>query len=111
MLWNCPHCGLPISTKTIISTRLANEGNRRAMFCPHCRAEVEMNVNPVEYWQLILPVLGLLALWGASRNGSQASMVLAAVVVGAGFFGTIYVNKRLLATWQRFRKPKGPDAT
>lgn len=105
MLWTCPHCQHPVSTKTVVSTRVANEENRRAWFCPHCRAEMEMNVNPAEYWQLFIPALGLLALWGASRTGTQESMALAAVVVIGGIVATLYINKKLLANWQRFRKP------
>ena len=105
MLWNCPHCPHTLSPKTIKSERIAVEGNRRAMRCPACNGEVEMNVHPSEYWQVVIPLLGLFALWGASRNTSTASLVMAAVVVGGGLAATLYIRNQLLARWQRFRVP------
>ena len=108
MLWNCPHCPQGISPKTVKSERIAAEGNRRAMRCPHCNGELEMNVHPAEYWQVVIPVLGLFALWSASRNGSTASMAMAALVVGGGLAATLYIKNKVLALWQRFRAPAGP---
>ena len=105
MLWNCPHCQLGISPKTIKAEHIPHEGNRRAMRCPHCNAEVEMNVHPAEYWQVVIPVLGLFALWTASRNGSTPSMVMAAIVVGGGLIATLYIRNKTLGMWQRFRAP------
>ena len=106
MLWNCPHCQHAITDRTIKSVKVASEKNRRAMQCPACQGEVEMNVHSSEYWQIIIPVLGLLALWGASRNSnSTASMVLAAVMVGGGLVATLYIKIVLLKRWQRFRLP------
>ena len=105
MLWNCPHCQLGISPKTIKSEHIPAEGNRRAMRCPHCNNEVEMKVHPSEYWQVVIPVLGLFALWGASRNSSTASMVVAALVVGGGLAATLYIKTKILGRWQRFRAP------
>ena len=113
MLWNCPHCQLGITPKTIKSEQIADpggkNGKRRVMRCPHCQAEVEMNIHPAEYWQVVIPVLGLFALWGASRNGSTASMVLAAIVVGGGLVATLYIRNTLLGLWQRLRAPSKPD--
>ena len=111
MLWNCPHCQQGISPKTIVSERIAHEGNRRAMRCPHCKAEVAMNIHPAEYWQVVIPVLGLFALWGASRNGSTASMVMAAIVVSGGLIATLYIRNKLLARWQRLRVPGPQEAS
>ena len=111
MLWNCPHCPHGISPKTIKSERIAAEGNRRAMRCPTCNGEVEMNVHPSEYWQVVIPVLGLLSLWGASHKGTTASMVLAAVVVGGGLIATLYIRNKVLARWQRFRAPSASPRT
>ena len=106
MLWNCPHCQHLISNRTIKSVKLPSQNNRRAMHCPACNNEVEMNVHPSEYWQIIIPVLGLLALWGASKNSnSTASMVLAAVMVGGGLAATLYIKAVVLRQWQRFRAP------
>ena len=109
MLWNCPHCQHTINNRTIKSVKVASEKNRRAMQCPACSNEVEMNVHSSEYWQIIIPVLGLLALWGASRNpNSTASMILAAVFVGGGLAATLYIKAVLLKHWQRFRVPVKP---
>lgn len=108
MLWNCPHCQQGISPKTVKTERIAAEGNRRVMRCPACNDEVETNVHPAEYWQVVIPILGLLALWGASRNGTQASMVLAAIVVVGGLVATLYIKTKSLGRWQRFRKPEAP---
>ena len=109
MLWNCPHCQHAITNRTIKSVKVACENNRRAMQCPACSNEVEMNVHSSEYWQIIIPVLGLLALWGASRNpNSTASMILAAVFVGGGLAATLYIKAVLLKHWQRFRVPVKP---
>lgn len=112
MLWNCPHCPHGISPKTIKSERIADasqpQGKRRVMRCPACNGEVETNIHPAEYWQVVIPGLGLFALWGASRNGSTASMVVAAVVVGGGLAATLYIRNKLLARWQRFRAPPKP---
>ena len=79
------------------------------MRCPACNGEVEMNVHPAEYWQVVIPVLGLFALWGASRNGSTTSMVMAAMVVGGGLAATLYIKNKLLGRWQRLRLPPTPD--
>lgn len=105
MYWNCPHCDHAITPKTLQSVKLPDQGNRRAMQCPACHGEVVMNVNPAEYWQLFIPALGLLALWGASRNNTTASMVVAALVVGGGLVATIYIKKVVMREWRRFRKP------
>ena len=105
MLWNCPHCQQHITPKTVKSVKLAAEGNRRAMLCPACDGEVEMSVHPAEYRQLAIPALGLFVLWWASKAGTTASRVIAAVAVAAGLISTIYINKRVLNTWQRFRAP------
>ena len=107
MLWNCPHCKLGILPRTIKSERLAAEGNRRVMRCPHCNGELEMNVHQMEYWQVVIPVLGLFALWTASRNGGTASMIMAGVVVGGGLIATLYIKNKVLGMWQRFRAPNG----
>jgi hypothetical protein len=110
MLWNCPHCQHAITNRTIKSVKVASENNRRAMQCPACQGEVEMNVHSSEYWQIIIPVLGLLALWGASKNSnSTASMVLAAIMVGGGLAATLYIKNVLLKRWQRFRVPAKPE--
>jgi hypothetical protein len=107
MLWNCPHCAQAISPKTLKSVKLENEGGRRALQCPACAQEVEMNVHRSEYWQLAIPAVGLVVLWWASRSGTQSAMILAAVVVGAGFVATLVLKKRVLGSWQRFRAPAG----
>ena len=113
MLWNCPHCQLGITPKTIKSERIADVANpaeqRRVMRCPHCDREVEMNIHPAEYWQVVIPGLGLFALWIASRNDSTASMVMAAIVVGGGLVATLYIRNKLLGLWQRLRAPSKPD--
>lgn len=113
MLWNCPHCQLGISPKTIKAERIADDsqahGKRRVMRCPHCNREVEMNVHPSEYWQVVIPGLGLFALWNASRDVSSiATMVMAAIVVGGGLIATLYIRNKVLGMWQRFRAPDAP---
>lgn len=113
MLWNCPHCQQGISPKIIKSERVAVAGKpeekRRVMRCPHCNGEVEMNVHPSEYWQMVIPGLGLFALWNASRAGSSmATMVMAAIVVGGGLIATLYIRNKVLGMWQRFRAPDAP---
>ncbi len=113
MLWNCPHCQQGISPKTIKSERVADadkpQEKRRVMRCPHCNGEVEMNVHPSEYWQVVIPGLGLFALWNASRDVSSiATMVMAAIVVGGGLIATLYIRNKVLGLWQRFRTPSKP---
>ena len=103
MLWNCPHCNHRITPKSLKATRIEAEAGRRAMLCPACNAEVEMNVHPAEYWQLAIPAVGLLFLWWASKAGSNASMIIAGVVVAAGLVATIVIRKRFLGQWRRFR--------
>lgn len=117
MLWNCPHCQQGISPKTIKSERIAapdgkdsKDRHRRVMRCPHCNGEVEMNVHPSEYWQVVIPGLGLFALWNASRDVSSiATMVMAAIVVGGGLIATLYIRNKVLGHWQRFRAPSKPE--
>lgn len=105
MLWNCPHCQAPITQKTVKSVKLEAEGGRRAMQCPSCDKEVEYNIHPAEYWQLVIPLVGLLALWWASKNGSNQATMAAAVIIGGGLVATMVVKKRVLGAWQRFRAP------
>ena len=72
----------------------------------HLEATV-MQVHPAEYWQLLVMVAGLPFLWIASKAGTDFTMILAGIVVAAGIFATIYVKKRILGPWQRFRAPTG----
>ena len=105
MLWNCPHCNQPITQKTLVSVKLEAEGGRRALQCPACKGEVEMNVHPAEYWQLVIPALGFLFLWWASKAGTSSAMALAGGVVVAGLGTTFAIKKRVLGHWRRFRAP------
>jgi hypothetical protein len=107
MLWNCPHCQQPINQKTLKMVKLEAEGGRRALQCPHCSKEVEMNVNSAEYWQLLIMLAGLPVLWWASKTGSDFAMIVAGIVVAAGIFSTLYIKKRILGPWKRFRAPAG----
>ena len=107
MLWNCPHCQQPITQKTLKMVKLETEGGRRALQCPACNQEVEMNVHSAEYWQLLIMLAGLPFLWWASKTGSDFAMVVAGAVVAAGIFSTLYVRKRILGPWKRFRAPAG----
>jgi len=68
MLWNCPYCNHPITPKTLKSVKLEAEDGRRAMLCPACDQEVEMDVHPAEYWQLAIPAVGLLFLVGQQER-------------------------------------------
>jgi hypothetical protein len=103
MLWNCPHCEFRITPKTMKSVKLDNEGGRRALQCPACSKEIEMHVHPAEYWQLVIPAIGFLFLYWASKNGGDAAMVMAGVVVAGGLVATMVVKKRVLGQWRRFR--------
>ena len=107
MLWNCPYCNHTITPKTLKSVKLEAEDGRRAMLCPACDQEVEMDVHPAEYWQLAIPAVGLLFLWWASKSGGDTAMVLAGGVVAAGLVTTMVVKKRVLGSWRRFRIPPG----
>ena len=107
MLWNCPHCDNSINQKSLRMVKKEAEGGRRALYCPACNDEVEMHVHPAEYWQLLIMLAGLPLLWWASKTGTNFAMGVAAVVVVAGIAATIYVKKRILGPWRRFRAPAG----
>ena len=106
MIWNCPRCMQPITQKTLKLVKLEKEGGRRALFCPSCNGEIEMDVHPAEYWQLLIMVLGLPFLWWASKSGTDLAMGVAALVVVAGIGSTIYIKKSILGPWRRFREPR-----
>ena len=105
MHWNCPHCDVVINNRTLKSVKLEAEGGRRALLCPGCGKEIEMNVHPAEYWQLAIPAVGFLFLWWASKSGHQSAMGLAGGVVVLGLGATMYVKKKVLGGWRRFRRP------
>lgn len=105
MYWNCPHCDTVITGKTLKSVKLETEGGRRALKCPACDREIEMNVHPAEYWQLAVPALGFVFLWWASKAGTQTAMGLAGAVIVVGLGATLYVKKRVLGPWRRFKAP------
>jgi hypothetical protein len=87
--------------------KLESEGGRRALQCPACGKEVEMNVHSAEYMQLLIMLAGLPFLWWASKSGTDFAMIVAGVVVAGGIIATLYVKKRILGPWKRFRAPTG----
>ena len=107
MLWNCPHCNQHITPKTLKSVPNPSGEKGRTLRCPHCNGEVEMNVHTAEYRQIAIPCLGLGVLWWAGKTGTTFAMVIAAIAVAGGLASTMYINKRVLKNWQRFRAATG----
>ena len=103
MYWNCPHCDTVITNRTLKSVK--HEDGRRALQCPSCGKDIEMNVHPAEYWQLAIPAVGFVVLWFASKSGSQNATALAGGVIMLGLGATFWVKKHVLGPWRRFRIP------
>jgi hypothetical protein len=105
----CPHCGRDLASRKLAGAIIA----RMDLDCPQCHGALTVNVHPAETGLVLASVGGAGALAALAYAAQSQGLLLAALAVGIGGAGAVYVLERTrLRDWPRYAPraaPKGME--
>lgn len=99
MKHRCPHCGRDLASRKLAGSIIA----RMDLDCPQCHGALTVNVHPAETALVLASVGGAVALAALAYAAQSQGLLLAALAVGIGGAGAVYVLERTrLRDWPRY---------
>lgn len=108
MKHDCPHCGVPLRMKLVLSKPLPGERqllpNQAVPVCPHCGGSITSNHHWSEFVVGLVMSASLLAVPVARGGLGPRAPVLGAVVIGGWCVMLLFFHLRYWRHWPRYKK-------